>query len=239
MPGGPADPAAAPPHTAPPHTGAPWRHRDAPAPSGPASQPPAEPSEARFSPPSRRSPCAFGGEGGIRTHGPVARSTVFETAPFDRSGTSPVWIAAQVGAEGGIRTHGRVSPTHAFQACSLTHSDTSPGCWQRTPTTRRPVCPPACAGSSIWTSNQGLGSRSLREEKKPRSSAALSSARTPELTSNRWLSRASCTRLPREPQYPAFGSAAPYTSRSILLATRAPAHMGHGSMVTTMVHPES
>ncbi len=30
-----------------------------------------------------------GGEGGIRTHGPVARSTVFETAPFDRSGTSP------------------------------------------------------------------------------------------------------------------------------------------------------
>ncbi len=30
-----------------------------------------------------------GGEGGIRTHGPVARSTVFETAPFNRSGTSP------------------------------------------------------------------------------------------------------------------------------------------------------
>ena len=31
----------------------------------------------------------FGGEGGIRTHGPLARSTVFETAPFDHSGTSP------------------------------------------------------------------------------------------------------------------------------------------------------
>ena len=30
-----------------------------------------------------------GGEGGIRTHGPLARSTVFETAPFDHSGTSP------------------------------------------------------------------------------------------------------------------------------------------------------
>ena len=30
------------------------------------------------------------GEGGIRTLGTVARTTVFETAPFDRSGTSPV-----------------------------------------------------------------------------------------------------------------------------------------------------
>src|SRR6202035_5188676 len=31
----------------------------------------------------------FGGEGGIRTHGPVARSTVFETVPFNHSSTSP------------------------------------------------------------------------------------------------------------------------------------------------------
>ena len=30
-----------------------------------------------------------GGEGGIRTHGTVARTTVFETAPIDHSGTSP------------------------------------------------------------------------------------------------------------------------------------------------------
>jgi hypothetical protein len=30
-----------------------------------------------------------GGEGGIRTHGPLTRSTVFETVPFNRSGTSP------------------------------------------------------------------------------------------------------------------------------------------------------
>ena len=29
------------------------------------------------------------GEAGIRTLGPQKRSTVFETAPFDRSGTSP------------------------------------------------------------------------------------------------------------------------------------------------------
>ena len=35
---------------------------------------------------------AHGGEGGIRTHGPLARSTVFETAPFDHSGTSPYRI---------------------------------------------------------------------------------------------------------------------------------------------------
>ena len=36
-----------------------------------------------------RSRPMVGGEGGIRTHGPLARSTVFETAPFDHSGTSP------------------------------------------------------------------------------------------------------------------------------------------------------
>jgi hypothetical protein len=31
-----------------------------------------------------------GGEGGIRTHGTVTRTTVFETVPFDHSGTSPL-----------------------------------------------------------------------------------------------------------------------------------------------------
>jgi hypothetical protein len=32
---------------------------------------------------------SFGGEGGIRTHGTIAGTTVFKTVPFDRSGTSP------------------------------------------------------------------------------------------------------------------------------------------------------
>ena len=32
---------------------------------------------------------AYGGGGGIRTHGALARTTVFETAPFDHSGTPP------------------------------------------------------------------------------------------------------------------------------------------------------
>ena len=32
---------------------------------------------------------AIGGEGGIRTLGTRKSSTVFETAPFDHSGTSP------------------------------------------------------------------------------------------------------------------------------------------------------
>ena len=35
----------------------------------------------------------IGGEGGIRTLGTLASSTVFETAPFDHSGTSPQFIA--------------------------------------------------------------------------------------------------------------------------------------------------
>ena len=31
-----------------------------------------------------------GGEGGIRTHGDLTATTVFETVPFDHSGTSPL-----------------------------------------------------------------------------------------------------------------------------------------------------
>ena len=34
---------------------------------------------------------ASGGETGIRTLGGVSPTTVFETAPFDHSGTSPRW----------------------------------------------------------------------------------------------------------------------------------------------------
>ena len=33
---------------------------------------------------------AVSGEGGIRTLGAVSRTTVFETVPFNHSGTSPV-----------------------------------------------------------------------------------------------------------------------------------------------------
>ncbi len=36
-----------------------------------------------------------GGEGGIRTLGTRESTTVFETAPFDHSGTSPNWITAR------------------------------------------------------------------------------------------------------------------------------------------------
>ena len=32
----------------------------------------------------------IGGGGGIRTHGTLASTTVFETAPFDHSGTPPL-----------------------------------------------------------------------------------------------------------------------------------------------------
>jgi hypothetical protein len=35
---------------------------------------------------------AVGGEGGIRTLGTVSRTTVFETVPFNHSGTSPVAV---------------------------------------------------------------------------------------------------------------------------------------------------
>ena len=37
-----------------------------------------------------------GGETGIRTLGRLAPSTVFETAPFDHSGTSPWYFALAI-----------------------------------------------------------------------------------------------------------------------------------------------
>ena len=52
------------------------------APSTSPAQP--EPQGDRFG-----SPCGSGGGGGIRTHGTPKGTTVFETVPFDRSGTPP------------------------------------------------------------------------------------------------------------------------------------------------------
>ena len=55
----------------------------------------------------------IGGERGIRTLGTLARTTVFETAPFDHSGTSPqvFWVV------GGADPTG--SPFHSQLAKSI------------------------------------------------------------------------------------------------------------------------
>ena len=42
----------------------------------------------------------FGGEGGIRTPGTVARTTVFETATIDRSATSPKGLTMRIVGRG-------------------------------------------------------------------------------------------------------------------------------------------
>jgi hypothetical protein len=51
------------------------------------------------------------------------------------------------------------------------------------------------------------------------------------------LSLASWTRFPSEPQKPAFGSDAPKISVPTRALTSAPAHIAHGSSVTTIVVP--
>src|SRR5690554_3171209 len=62
----------------------------------------------------------FGGETGIRTLGPREGSTVFETAPFNRSGTSPNGkrhdgpCRHKTGGERGIRTLGTGLPYTRF-----------------------------------------------------------------------------------------------------------------------------
>ena len=61
-------------------------------------------------------PIGCGGEGGIRTHGTVARTTVFETVPIDHSGTSPNFERASIGGVhtpgGPRRTSGRARSAH-------------------------------------------------------------------------------------------------------------------------------
>lgn len=95
----------------------------------------------------------------------------------------------------------------------------------------------AVATQAVRSIRRGRQPRSA--PKKSRSSASDSSADTPEMTSGRWLSRRSRTTSHREPTAPAFSSYAPKTRRSTRESTTAPAHMVHGSRVTTSVQPQS
>src|SRR5690606_407845 len=86
--------------------------------------------------------------------------------------------------------------------------------------------------------NRGPAVRGQRRwAKKSTSSAADSSPRTPATTSGRWCSRRSRTTSQREPTAPALSSYAPKTRRATRDWTSAPAHMVHGSRVTTRVWP--
>ncbi len=58
-----------------------------------------------------------GGERGIRTPGGLAPSTVFETAPFNRSGISPSRTLAQ--ASDLLRQHSEWCETTAFAGLDL------------------------------------------------------------------------------------------------------------------------
>ena len=42
----------------------------------------------------------IGGEGGIRTRGPLIRTTVFKTVPFNHSGTSPDYLKTNKNSPG-------------------------------------------------------------------------------------------------------------------------------------------
>src|SRR6478752_6698705 len=92
--------------------------------------------------------------------------------------------------------------------------------------------------SSAWASRSPSFSGTLRCPRKNVSSSSADSAdSTSETTSGRWLSRRSRTTSHRLPTAPAFSSQAPKTIRSTRLSTAAPAHIVHGSRVTTRVCP--
>ncbi len=66
-----------------------------------------------------------------------------------------------------------------------------------------------------------------------------SSAGTPGMIRAGWLGRGSDAMRYRVATAPVFGSSAPYTISDTRAATAAPAHIGHGSSVTTSRHPVS
>ena len=66
--------------------------------------------------------------------------------------------------------------------------------------------------------------------------SAHSCSKTPEITSTLCSALGSRIKSHTEPQAPAFSSQAPKTSYEILAAIIAPAHITHGSRVTTKVH---
>src|SRR5699024_10307284 len=81
--------------------------------------------------------------------------------------------------------------------------------------------------------------RSARSRtKKASSSAEASAARRPRSTAGRWLN-GRANRSVTDPQQPALGSAAPYTTRRSRLLVMAPAHMGQGARGTKSAHTHS
>ncbi len=86
----------------------------------------------------------------------------------------------------------------------------------------------------------GRGHLGRRGDRKNSSSSAVdSSASTPLTTSGRWFRRRSRTTSQRLPTAPALSSYAPNTTRATRASTAAPAHIVHGSSVTTSVQPSS
>src|SRR5699024_7258139 len=96
----------------------------------------------------------------------------------------------------------------------------------------------ACGGEDGFF-HFGREARAARSRtKKSASRAEASSARSPRSTTGWWLN-GRANRSVTDPQQPALGSAAPYTTRRMRLLRMAPAHMGQGSRVTNSSHSHS
>ena len=105
-----------------------------------------------------------GGEGGIRTHGPLARSTVFETAPFDHSGTSPLFDLSREPLVAGRQPGGDklrpykdvVGPTQLGRARRCEGFAVRTPDEIRRPTAQNPPEPPAASASEQMAEREGF-----------------------------------------------------------------------------------
>ncbi len=68
----------------------------------------------------------FGGEGGIRTLGTPKGTTVFETAPFNHSGTSPCFSRETVSVTEKVESKGTQDTRHVPRTFSV-RNEITPG----------------------------------------------------------------------------------------------------------------
>src|SRR6266480_4034650 len=124
------------------------------------------------------------------------------------------------GGEGGIRTHG-AHRTPLFESGTLNHSDTSP------------------PGGESTNGSDGVAIEPQAEAGVPSARRRASASRTPEMIEIWWgrdLLRASWRTVPALPR---SSSGTAKTRARTWVSSRAPTHMGHGSLVVKMVTSDS
>ena len=150
---------------------------------------------------------------------------------------TPIRGTGEVAVHFWLDQFGETSAVYGFRVLSpdgaTVHAEGRRAIVRLDPTTLRPT-PWTAAAREVGRAAAQAGGR-----KKSRISGGALRLQHPAYTSGRWLSRRSRTTSHSDPTAPVFGSQAPNTTVETRASTSAPAHIVHGSRVTTSVQPSS